>query len=148
VRRPGTAAFLRELNHRAVFEELDRRPQSRSQLAASTGLSKPTVSAALAHLTRAGLVRPGGFCAGPAGPAAELFARDPSAGFVVGVQLTGRVEAAVADLDGRILSRLRAPYRARAAGSFARAKDAGNLRTEGRDYVVRDGDVVTVKFTA
>jgi ribosome-binding ATPase YchF (GTP1/OBG family) len=34
------------------------------------------------------------------------------------------------------------------AGSFARAREVGRLRTEGRDYVVRDGDVVTVKFTA
>jgi ribosome-binding ATPase YchF (GTP1/OBG family) len=34
-----------------------------------------------------------------------------------------------------------------AAGSFAAARDAGRLRIEGRDYVVADGDVVTIKFT-
>ena len=34
-----------------------------------------------------------------------------------------------------------------AAGSFAAARDAGRLRTEGRDYVVADGDVVAIKFT-
>jgi ribosome-binding ATPase len=33
------------------------------------------------------------------------------------------------------------------AGSFAAARDAGQLRTEGRDYVVADGDVITIKFT-
>jgi GTP-binding protein YchF len=33
------------------------------------------------------------------------------------------------------------------AGSFAAAREAGRLRTEGRDYVVADGDVVTIKFT-
>jgi GTP-binding protein YchF len=33
------------------------------------------------------------------------------------------------------------------AGSFARARELGRLRTEGRDYVVRDGDVLTIKFT-
>ena len=33
------------------------------------------------------------------------------------------------------------------AGSFAAARDAGRLRTEGRDYVVADGDVLTIKFT-
>jgi GTP-binding protein YchF len=33
------------------------------------------------------------------------------------------------------------------AGSFARARELGRLRTEGRDYVVRDGDVVTVRFS-
>jgi ribosome-binding ATPase YchF (GTP1/OBG family) len=34
-----------------------------------------------------------------------------------------------------------------AAGSFAAARDVGRLRTEGRDYVVADGDVITIKFT-
>jgi GTP-binding protein YchF len=33
------------------------------------------------------------------------------------------------------------------AGSFAAAREAGRLRTEGRDYVVADGDVVTIKFS-
>jgi GTP-binding protein YchF len=33
------------------------------------------------------------------------------------------------------------------AGSFAAARESGRLRTEGRDYVVADGDVITVKFT-
>ncbi|HEV2812813.1 MAG TPA: redox-regulated ATPase YchF [Solirubrobacteraceae bacterium] len=33
------------------------------------------------------------------------------------------------------------------AGGYAPARDKGVLRLEGRDYVMRDGDVVTVKFT-
>jgi ribosome-binding ATPase len=33
------------------------------------------------------------------------------------------------------------------AGSFAHARELGKLRTEGRDYVVEDGDVITIKFT-
>ena len=33
------------------------------------------------------------------------------------------------------------------AGSFAAARDAGRLRTEGRDYVVADGEVITIKFS-
>jgi GTP-binding protein YchF len=33
------------------------------------------------------------------------------------------------------------------AGGYAAARDRGTLRLEGRDYVMRDGDVVTVKFT-
>jgi ribosome-binding ATPase len=32
------------------------------------------------------------------------------------------------------------------AGGYAGARDRGLLRTEGRDYVVRDGDVITIKF--
>ena len=33
------------------------------------------------------------------------------------------------------------------AGGYAPARDKGTLRTEGRDYVMADGDVITVKFT-
>jgi hypothetical protein len=33
------------------------------------------------------------------------------------------------------------------AGSFAAARDAGRLRTEGRGYVVADGDVITIRFS-
>jgi ribosome-binding ATPase len=33
------------------------------------------------------------------------------------------------------------------AGGYAAARDRGVLRVEGRDYVVEDGDVITVKFT-
>jgi ribosome-binding ATPase len=31
------------------------------------------------------------------------------------------------------------------AGGYAPARDRGLLRTEGRDYVVADGDVITIK---
>jgi ribosome-binding ATPase YchF (GTP1/OBG family) len=33
------------------------------------------------------------------------------------------------------------------SGGYARARERGTLRLEGRDYVVADGDVITVKFT-
>ncbi len=33
------------------------------------------------------------------------------------------------------------------AGGYAGARDRGTLRLEGRDYMVADGDVITVKFT-
>jgi GTP-binding protein YchF len=35
----------------------------------------------------------------------------------------------------------------RDAGGYSGARDRGTLRLEGRDYVVADGDVITVKFT-
>jgi GTP-binding protein YchF len=35
----------------------------------------------------------------------------------------------------------------RDAGGYAGARERGTLRLEGRDYVVADGDVITVKFT-
>jgi ribosome-binding ATPase YchF (GTP1/OBG family) len=34
-----------------------------------------------------------------------------------------------------------------AAGGYAAAREAGTLRTEGRDYELRDGEVMTVRFT-
>ena len=34
------------------------------------------------------------------------------------------------------------------AGGYAGARDRGTLRLEGRDYPVRDGDVITIRFTA
>jgi len=33
------------------------------------------------------------------------------------------------------------------AGGYAGARDRGTLRIEGRDYVMRDGDVITIRFT-
>ncbi|MBV8953790.1 MAG: redox-regulated ATPase YchF, partial [Solirubrobacterales bacterium] len=33
------------------------------------------------------------------------------------------------------------------AGGYAGARDRGTLRLEGRDYVVADGDVITIRFT-
>ena len=35
-----------------------------------------------------------------------------------------------------------------ACGSFAHARDKGLLRVEGKDYVVRDGDVIHFRHTA
>jgi ribosome-binding ATPase len=34
-----------------------------------------------------------------------------------------------------------------AAGGYAGARERGTLRTEGRDYSIQDGDVITVRFT-
>ncbi len=33
------------------------------------------------------------------------------------------------------------------AGGYAGARERGTLRVEGRDYVVADGDVITIRFT-
>jgi ribosome-binding ATPase YchF (GTP1/OBG family) len=34
------------------------------------------------------------------------------------------------------------------AGGYVGAKEKGTLRLEGRDYLMRDGDVITVKHTS
>ncbi|WP_329458619.1 ROK family transcriptional regulator [Streptomyces sp. NBC_01497] len=96
---------------------------SRAELARSTGLSKPTVSAALANLERAGLVRRTGEVSRGQGRgrAAVLYAADPTAGHVIGVDV-GRewLRAAAADLDGTVVGRRDTPNTARTAGAMVR----------------------------
>jgi predicted NBD/HSP70 family sugar kinase len=79
---------------------------SRAQIARASGLSKPTVSLALSALSRARLVREAGRTSGGKGPTAVLYELNPSAGWVIGVDV-GRehVRAAVADLAGDIAAR-------------------------------------------
>ena len=53
--------LLRELSEQAVLEAIFREgPMTRPEIAARTGISKPTVSAVVDHLVRARLVQPAG----------------------------------------------------------------------------------------
>ena len=79
---------------------------SRAQIARDSGLSKPTVSQALAALERAKLVREAGRTSGGKGPTAVLYALNPRAGWVLGLDVGhDRVRAAIADLTGEIVAR-------------------------------------------
>jgi predicted NBD/HSP70 family sugar kinase len=112
---PGRPRLLRAINERAVLERLRGATRSsRTELAAATGLSKPTVGQALANLERAGLIRAAGQRTGERGRSALLYELDPAAGHVVGVDV-GRawVRVAVADLSGRVLARRDERARAR-----------------------------------
>ena len=106
--QPGTPSLLRAINERTLLEYLRAHPStSRAQLARATGLSKPTVSQALAGLESAGLVRAvGQSIASKGGRIAILYEPNPAAGYVVGVDVgRGWVRAAVANLAGHILAR-------------------------------------------
>lgn len=98
--------LLRELSEQAVLEAVFRHgPITRPQIAERTGLSKPTVSQAVARLERSGLVHPDGQRRGMPGRVATLYSVDRQVGFVVGVDVGGtRVRAAVANIYGEILS--------------------------------------------
>jgi predicted NBD/HSP70 family sugar kinase len=123
---PGTPALLRALNQRALLERLRREgPLSRADLARRSGLSKPTVSQALAGLEQAGLVRAIGPAAPARGRTATLYEADPTAGYVVGIDI-GRawIRVAVADLAGTIVGRSDARNRARSAESVVRTTAA------------------------
>src|SRR3954452_18246520 len=106
-RAGGTPRLLRAHNERAVLERLRAvGPSSRPDLARIARLSKPTVSQALANLEAAGLVRPVGPASPSLGRTAMLYEVDPTAGYVVGVDIgRGWIRVAAADLAGEIVAR-------------------------------------------
>src|SRR6478609_6264041 len=110
----STTSLLRVINERAVFELIRQQgPVSRPQLAEATGLSKPTISLALADLERWKLVRAVGHRSGSTGRAAVLYEIRPEAGYVIAVDV-GRawIRLALANLAGDVLVRRTEPSQA------------------------------------
>src|SRR5213595_3920795 len=103
----GTPSLLRAINERTVLDLIHGQgPLSRAQAARVSGLSKPTVSLALSGLLEAQLVREVGRSRGDRGPSALLYQLNPTAGWVVGIDV-GRnwVRAAIADIAGHVVAR-------------------------------------------
>ncbi|MFF3723432.1 ROK family transcriptional regulator [Streptomyces erythrochromogenes] len=109
---PGTPSLLRAMNDRAALDLLlTHGPLSRTRIGHLTGLSKPTASQLLARLEAAGLVLATGTDGGRPGPSAQLYAINPRAAYVGGLDVTpGRVLAAVADLTGTVIASHEVPY--------------------------------------
>jgi len=101
----ATPSTVRAINDRAALELLlDHGTLSRKQLAALTGLSKPTAAQLLQRLEEAGLIVPRGTTSGAPGPNAQLYALNERAAFAAAVDVDEhRVTAAVADLAGSVL---------------------------------------------
>ncbi|MFJ3200545.1 ROK family protein [Streptomyces sp. NPDC086989] len=119
--QPWRPQRQRSANERLLWDRLrSAGAASRAQLARETGLSKPTVSSALAALEQAGLVREAGTHAPERGRAAVLYAPDPTAGYALGLDI-GRswVRVALADLDGTVVARSDVRNRARTANAVA-----------------------------
>ena len=114
---------LRSNNERLLLDRLRADgPASRAQLARDTGLSKPTVSHALAALEQHGLAREAGKAAAERGRTALLYEPDPTAGYVLGIDVgRARLRAAVADLAGDVLARTDVPNLERTATAVADA---------------------------
>ncbi len=123
----STASVMRVMNERAVFERIRLLgPVSRPQLAEATGLSKPTISLALADLERCGLVRHVGQRTGNSGRAALLYEMRPEAGWVIGVDV-GRswLRVALANLAGEVV--LRRQERSQSRDAQKLVAQIGNL---------------------
>ncbi|GGX70287.1 ROK family transcriptional regulator [Streptomyces anandii] len=119
--QPWNRRRLRSTNERLLLDRLRASgAASRAQLARETGLSKPTVSSALAAMEAAGLVREVGTHAPERGRTAVLYAPDPAAGHVLGVDIgRGWLRCAVADLDGTVVARSDVRNKARSSGALA-----------------------------
>ncbi|SNS78227.1 Sugar kinase of the NBD/HSP70 family, may contain an N-terminal HTH domain [Streptosporangium subroseum] len=103
----GNPRLLRVMNERRLLDQLlDHGPASRADLAKATGLSKPTVSAAMAGLEADGLVHLVGEVSGRPGPVTSLYDMNARAVHVAGIDI-GRdwIRVAVADLRGRFAGR-------------------------------------------
>jgi predicted NBD/HSP70 family sugar kinase len=100
-------SMLRRMNQRLLLDLLLRGgPAIRPQLARGSGLSLPTVIAALRGLEQAGLVRTAGRIDQQQGRPATVYEVNPAAGSVVGVHVgPDRLRVLVADLTGEIIGR-------------------------------------------
>jgi predicted NBD/HSP70 family sugar kinase len=114
--------LIRALNEQLLLSHIRQvGPCSRADLARISGLSKPTVSQALANVERSGLVRLAGQRTGVPGRSALLYEIRPDAGFVLGLDIGHRyLRGALADLTGEI----RAKYSARTKAASVRGRVA------------------------
>jgi predicted NBD/HSP70 family sugar kinase len=119
--------LIRALNGRLLLGHIrDLGPCSRAELARMSGLSKPTVSVALADAERAGLVRTAGQRTGRPGRSALLYEVRPEAGFILGLDVGAQyVRGALADLAGGI--RARASVRSHASSVRGRVGELVGL---------------------
>jgi predicted NBD/HSP70 family sugar kinase len=126
--RGGQAArpqLIRALNEQLLLSQIRQvGPCSRADLARLSGLSKPTVSLALANVERSGLVRIAGQRTGVPGRSARLYEIRPDAGFVLGLDIGHHyLRGALADLAGEV----RAKHSARTRATSVRGRLADLL---------------------
>ena len=129
---PGAISAARPQLIRALNEQLllghirDHGPCSRADLARLSGLSKPTVSLALATVEQAGLIQEAGQRIGRPGRSALLYEIRPEAGFVLGLDVGAQyVRGALADLAGEV--RARSSARSHASGGRSRVDELVSL---------------------
>ncbi|MEW1777344.1 ROK family transcriptional regulator [Streptomyces sp. NPDC086777] len=126
----------------AVFAVLTQAGSAtRPQLASLAGLSKPTVSAAVAELEGAGLATHSGTASSGTGRSAAVYGLGPAAGSVLAVDLgPARIRVRACALDGTLLAEADTP-RPRAADAVREALAALPAGAPLRAIVVAIGDV-------
>jgi predicted NBD/HSP70 family sugar kinase len=94
--------LLRELGEQSVLEAIFRGgPVTRPEIASATGLSKPTVGAAVGRLEQAGMISAIGPQHGRRGRSPIAYVVRDNAGFVVGLDIGGtNIRAGAADVFG------------------------------------------------
>lgn len=130
---------------RAVFAMLaGAGTATRPQLAAGAGLSKPTVSSAVAELEAAGLAAHSGTASGATGRSAAVYRLGPAAGAVLAVDLgPARTRVRGCALDGTLLAEATGS-RDDAAGTVREVLGALPDDAPLRTVVVAVGDVTTL----
>ncbi len=131
--RAGQAArpqLLRALNEQLLLQHIRQLGRcSRAELARLSGLSKPTVSLALANVERSGLVREAGQRTGVPGRSAVLYEVRPEAGYVLGLDIGHQyLRGALADLTGEAVAR--SAVRTRASSVSGRVSELVLLADE------------------
>jgi predicted NBD/HSP70 family sugar kinase len=107
--------LMRAMNEQLILEYIRAHgPCSRADLARISGLSKPTVSLALANAERTGLVREAGQRTGVPGRTAVLYEIRPEAGFVIALDIGHKyLRGGLSDLAGAVRARMSRPVTAR-----------------------------------
>src|SRR5271170_134949 len=115
--------LIRAMNEQLLLSQIRQLGVcSRADLARLSGLSKPTVSLALANVERAGLVRTAGQRTGVPGRSAVLYEIRPEAGYVLGLDIGHQyLRGAVADLTGEVVART--AVRTRASSTSGRVAE-------------------------
>ena len=120
---PARPQLIRAMNEQLLLRHIRQLRQcSRAELSRLSGLSKPTVSLALANVERSGLVREAGQRTGGPGRSAVLYEIRPEAGYVLGLDIGQQfLRGALADLTGAVVAA--AEVRSRAAAASGRVAE-------------------------
>jgi predicted NBD/HSP70 family sugar kinase len=108
--QPARPQLIRAMNEQLLLNQIRQLGLcSRADLARLSGLSKPTVSLALANVERSGLVRIAGQRTGVPGRSAVLYEISPDAGFALGLDIGHEyLRGAIADLTGEVRAKAEA----------------------------------------